>query len=163
MISLAVPATSAQDLAGRAIVVDGDTIEVHGTRIRLFGIDAPESAQLCRRADSKQYPWVPMLRKNSLPSLNNDRLCAHQLIVIDTGGSLAVCSIAGVDLGDWMVRSGLAVDFTRHSRGKYATAQKEAEFAKRAMWSGSFVAPWDFRSCLKSGGRNGTCSENSAR
>jgi endonuclease YncB( thermonuclease family) len=35
-------------LAGIASVVDGDTIEIHGTRIRIFGVDAPESAQLCR-------------------------------------------------------------------------------------------------------------------
>jgi endonuclease YncB( thermonuclease family) len=42
------------DLAGRASVIDGDTIEVHGTRIRLWGIDAPESTQPCRGDDSEQ-------------------------------------------------------------------------------------------------------------
>ena len=35
------------ELVGRATVIDGDTIEIHGRRIRLYGIDAPESAQLC--------------------------------------------------------------------------------------------------------------------
>lgn len=30
------------DLAGQASVIDGDTLEIHGTRIRLWGIDAPE-------------------------------------------------------------------------------------------------------------------------
>ena len=35
---------SAGPLQGRASVIDGDTLEVQGTRIRLFGIDAPESA-----------------------------------------------------------------------------------------------------------------------
>ncbi len=34
--------------AGVASVIDGDTIEVHGQRIRFHGIDAPESRQLCR-------------------------------------------------------------------------------------------------------------------
>src|SRR3954449_9313924 len=45
----------ASDLIGQASVIDGDTIEIHGTRIRLWGIDAPESAQLCRNDDSNLY------------------------------------------------------------------------------------------------------------
>src|SRR5712675_2322987 len=43
------------DLAGQASVIDGDTLEIHGTRIRLWGIDAPETMQLCRGDDSQQY------------------------------------------------------------------------------------------------------------
>ena len=34
-------------IIGRASVIDGDTIEIHGHRIRLWGIDAPESCQTC--------------------------------------------------------------------------------------------------------------------
>ncbi|GIQ76218.1 hypothetical protein BraRD5C2_46620 [Bradyrhizobium sp. RD5-C2] len=45
----------AGDLTGQASVTDGDTIDIHGQRIRLWGIDAPESDQLCRGDDSIQY------------------------------------------------------------------------------------------------------------
>ncbi|WP_420480970.1 thermonuclease family protein [Bradyrhizobium japonicum] len=46
---------SAGELTGRASIIDGDTLEIHGSRIRLWGIDAPESDQLCRGDDSLQY------------------------------------------------------------------------------------------------------------
>jgi endonuclease YncB( thermonuclease family) len=48
-------AAFADDLIGQASVIDGDTIEIHGTRIRIFGIDAPESDQLCRNEESELY------------------------------------------------------------------------------------------------------------
>ena len=44
---------AADDLAGQASVIDCDTLEIHGTRIRLWGIDAPESSQLCRGEDNR--------------------------------------------------------------------------------------------------------------
>jgi endonuclease YncB( thermonuclease family) len=54
-ILVMVPLAFAADLIGQASIIDGDTLEIHGTRIRLWGIDAPESSQLCRGEDSLQY------------------------------------------------------------------------------------------------------------
>ncbi len=48
------PALALAEIAGPATVVDGDTIEINGERIRLHGIDAPESDQLCRLGGA---PW----------------------------------------------------------------------------------------------------------
>ncbi|MCE3258163.1 MAG: nuclease, partial [Nitrobacter vulgaris] len=45
----------ADNVVGQASVIDGDTLEIHGIHIRLWGIDAPESSQLCRGEDSLQY------------------------------------------------------------------------------------------------------------
>jgi endonuclease YncB( thermonuclease family) len=47
VLSLALPvlAHTNESIAGRAYVIDGDTIVIQKVHIRLFGIDAPESKQ----------------------------------------------------------------------------------------------------------------------
>jgi endonuclease YncB( thermonuclease family) len=107
---------SAEILTGQASVIDGDTLAIHGTRIRLWGIDAPESSQLCRGEDSS--PFSPV-------SLDQ------------YGRTVAVCSIAGVDLAEWKVRNGLALDRPMYSKAKYDEAQRDAERAGRGIWGGT--------------------------
>jgi endonuclease YncB( thermonuclease family) len=74
--------------------------------------------------------------------------------------TVAVCSIDGVDLADWLVRSGLALDWPTYSKGKYDAAQRDAEHAGRGIWEGTYVEPWLFRACIRQGGRPGDCSDD---
>ncbi|MER9316340.1 thermonuclease family protein [Mesorhizobium sp. M0659] len=149
LFSSAIPA-AAQPLVGVASVIDGDTLEIHGTRIRLNGIDAPESDQLCRDAVGNKYRCG---QKAALAL--DDFLKARRLascIEVDRDRykrMVAVCTAAGVDIGEWMVRQGWALDWKRYSAGFYARAQREAMAARRGIWSGSFTAPWEWRKQAK--------------
>jgi endonuclease YncB( thermonuclease family) len=150
----------ADSLAWQASVIDGDTLEIHGTRIRLWGIDAPESSQLCRGDDSLQFRCGAKAA-NDLDTFIARRPVDCSPVSLDQyRRTVAVCSIDGVDLAEWLVRNGLALDWPMYSRGKYDKAQRDAEHAGRGIWAGSYVAPWLYRACIGQGGKPGGCSDD---
>jgi endonuclease YncB( thermonuclease family) len=140
---LLVIATAAAAQAAR--VVDGDTLElVDAKRIRLWGIDAPEGAQTCQRAGR---PWRCGDEATAalLALVNGRELTCVERDIDQYGRIVATCTVNGEDIGAAMVRQGWALDFERYSNGAYAAEQLEAEQAQRGLWSGSFVAPWEWR------------------
>ena len=133
--------TLADDMIGQVSVIDGDTLEIHSTRIRLWGIDAPESTQLCRGEDSDPYHCGAQAA-NDLDRFIARRPVSCNPINLDRSGrTVATCSVGGADLGEWLVRNGLAVDWPQYSRGRYEAVQREAAQAERGMWKGSYVEP----------------------
>ena len=154
------PAAVADGLVGQPSIIDGDTLEIHGTRIRLWGIDAPETTQLCRGDDSQQYRCGAK-SANDLDAFIAGRPVSCIPISLDQyRRTVATCSVDGVDLGEWLVRTGLALDWPQYSKGKYAAAQRDAEHAGRGIWAGSYVEPWLYRACIRQGGRPTVCSDD---
>lgn len=150
----------ADDLVGQASVVDGDTLEIHGIRIRLWGIDAPESSQLCRGEDSLQYRCGAQAA-NDLDAFIARRPVSCSPVSSDPyGRTVAACSVGGTDLGEWLVRKGLALDWPQYSKGRYDGAQRDAEHAGRGIWRGSYVEPWLYRACIRASGKPSDCSDD---
>src|SRR5205823_14624619 len=107
----------ADNFVGQASVIDGDTLEIHGTHIRLWGIDAPESSQLCRGEDSSQYRCGAQAA-NDLDAYIARRAVNCVALSLDRyGRTVATCSVDGADLGEWLVRNGLALDWPQYSKG----------------------------------------------
>ncbi len=48
-------AAAADTIRGRASVIDGDTLEIAGKKIRLHGVDPPESSQTCQDRQGAAY------------------------------------------------------------------------------------------------------------
>jgi endonuclease YncB( thermonuclease family) len=148
------------ELAGQASVIDGDTLEIHGTRVRLWGIDAPESTQRCRGADSNLYRCGAKAA-NDLDAFIAQRPVSCKPVSQDQyRRTVATCSVSDIDLGEWLVRSGLALDWPHYSRGHYDIAQHDADRAGRGIWAGSYVEPWLYRACVRLGGRPAGCSDD---
>jgi endonuclease YncB( thermonuclease family) len=150
----------ADDVVGRASVVDGDTLEIQGMRIRLWGVDAPESSQLCRGEDSSQYRCGAQAA-NDLDAFIARRPVNCLPVNLDLyGRTVATCSVGGADLSEWLVRKGLALDWPQYSKGRYGGAQRDAEHAGRGIWKGSYVEPWLYRACIRASGKPSDCSDD---
>jgi endonuclease YncB( thermonuclease family) len=156
----ATPASQARadDVTGQASVIDGDTIEIHGTRVRLYGIDAPEHDQLCGDQRGDRYR-CGQVASNALAGFIGRQVVTCVEVDRDRyKRTVAVCTVGKVDLADWLVRGGLAIDWPRYSKGDYAAAEAEARGKQIGMWGGRFVQPWRYRQCIGTGSRPDDCS-----
>ncbi len=129
----------AELLGGAARAADGDTLTLGGRRIRLSGMDAPELTQSCRRGEedwlcgaSARSHLAEMLRRGDI---------ACSLIGTDKySRTLARCRLGEEDVGERMVRDGLAVSY-----GDYEQAEALARAEGKGLWSSTFEMPQDWR------------------
>ena len=139
----AVPAT-ANELVGVASVIDGDTLEIRGVRIRLHGIDAPESRQLCRRNSGEEWRCGQQAALALSDRIGRLTVSCAVSDVDRYDRAIAVCAQGNEDLNRWLVSQGWAVAYRRYSRD-YVEAEDLARRAGHNIWSGQFVMPWDWR------------------
>ena len=141
-------------------MIDGDTAEMHGVRIRLWGIDAPESSQLCRGEDSLQYHCGAQAA-NELDAFIDRRPINCVPVSLDPyGRTVATCSVAGRDLGEWLVQNGLALDWPNTRRAGITKLSARLSAPAREFWKGSYVEPWLYRACIRASGKPSACSDD---
>lgn len=142
-LACALPALA--DPSGRVRVIDGDTIDVGGERVRLFGIDAPERDQLCWEPDGSPVrcgQWS----SGVLARFAEGRQATCRAIRRDQyGRMLATCTVRGVDLGETLLRNGVVRLYSRETLRDYPEFEKEAELLGRGLWAWRHDDPADFR------------------
>lgn len=129
-------------LEGTVRATDGDSLRMGDKRIRLFGIDAPESAQKCR-LQGEEWACGRASRK-ALERLTDGLRATCQVRDMDRGRYVATCFADGVELNDRMVRRGWAVAYTQYSL-RYVPAEIEARQAGLALWRSEFERPHEWR------------------
>jgi endonuclease YncB( thermonuclease family) len=132
-----------ETIAGAVRVVDGDSLHVGATEIRLFGVDAFEGRQVCTRDGN---PWrCGEAAANELRRLTTGY--AVTCVKRDTdsyGRTVAVCTNGTVDIAAELARAGLALAYREFS-DDYVDEENEAQAARRGAWAGQFTRPWDAR------------------
>jgi endonuclease YncB( thermonuclease family) len=114
-VFLLVTCARAEVITGRADrVADGDTLTVQGVRVRLNGVDAPEM-------DTAMGPRA----RAEMIDIVDGRMLACDLGGVSYDRRVGVCFLtdgpdAGADIGQLLIRQGLALDCRRYSGGRYA-------------------------------------------
>jgi endonuclease YncB( thermonuclease family) len=126
-------------LIGAARAVDGDSLWIGDTEIRLSGLDAPEFDQTCGAAG--RAIACGREAKRFLTGLLNTGLLRCDIEGPDRyGRSLAQCWLGQVDVGEALVRAGHAV-----ATDGYFAAETAARVAHRGIWAGPFELPAQWR------------------
>ena len=117
----------AQEIIGIPKIVDGDTVYINNYKIRLEGIDAPEIKQKCKKEKLKissiigytfykDYDCGKYSKEKLAVKVNGSKIRCISSTKDRYKRYLAKCFKDGINLNQWMVRSGLAVAYRRYSK-----------------------------------------------
>ncbi len=148
VLACAASLASAAEIAGRARVLDGDTLQVGPARVRLHGIDAPELAQTCPEPGGGDWACGEAASER-LGALIGGRPVVCVPRERDRYGRwVASCRVGNVDLGARMVEEGLAWAYTRYS-DDYARVEARAKTTRLGLWRSATKPAWDWRKARK--------------
>lgn len=127
------------DISGFATVIDGDSLRIDGSEVRLVGIDAPEGRQTCQRG-GKDWDCGEEARRQLQMLIGGQRVTCRSVERDKHGRYLGRCEVGGKALNATMVESGNAVSY-----GSYRSEERAAKAAGRGIWSGTFQMPREWR------------------
>jgi endonuclease YncB( thermonuclease family) len=124
-----------------------NSIEVDGKSFRIDGIDTLERDQPCLNEDAE--PFACGIRAaEELDKFIAGRSVKCEDIRADPAypkRRIGECSVAGIDLGHWLVGQGWALNLQPNAKGRFTIDEEDARAALSGLWKGCFVAPQDFR------------------
>ena len=130
-------------IRGKPSIIDGDTIHIGNSKIRLHGIDAPETKQTCTKDGKK---WNCGLESTKFLK----DLIRSDYIQCDTNGRdrynryIGVCYKNDINLNSEMVINGWAIAYRYYSLD-YVKEERIAKSKKVGIWIGEFEDPYLFR------------------
>lgn len=131
-------------LVGRATVIDGDTLEIRGTRVRLWGVDAPESSQPCYLARGRVWRCGAEAANALSDFIGSRTVICRQKGKDRYGRLIGQCFVGSMEANAWLVANGWALAYRRYSKA-YVTHEDRARAIGAGIHASDFDAPWDYR------------------
>jgi endonuclease YncB( thermonuclease family) len=122
-----------QILSGTPQVIDGDTLRIGQTHVRLFGIDAPESREQCVTIEGKVWRCGQDASEQLRRRIGGQEVRCEAVDTDKYRRTVAVCSVAGEDLQHWMTRQGWARSYPFFSR-RYVPDEAAAKRERLGIW-----------------------------
>ena len=133
----------AKTIIGKPRIIDGDTIHIKSNKIRLHGIDAPETKQTCKNDNEEWYcgkqstkELKKLINKQNVECVVNDVDVYNRYI--------AICYIDEININQWMVKNGWAIAYRYYSKD-YINEEEYANNNKLGIWKSKFIEPYLFR------------------
>ena len=124
--------------------INGDTLEMRGRYIKIYGIDAPESNQTCADGKGRAYRCGQEAARWLKSWISGHELECHVLKQDSKGNMVATCALGQYDIGAALVNAGWAVADPKQS-AIYVPYEQQARDNGRGLWQGQFYKPWDWR------------------
>ena len=118
---------------GKAIIIDGDTIQINGEKIRFGGIDSPERGDIGHKFSKEKL--IEKIGKNIV-------ICVREKNKDYWKRTVAECFINDESISSYMVKNGYACDYVKYSKKKYAKEQEYAKTNTLGIWKMNFNPAW---------------------
>jgi endonuclease YncB( thermonuclease family) len=140
-------------------VYDGDTLllvtrEASSLHVRLYGIDAPETA----KPDKPGQPFGEISRRTLMYKVLGRQISAEIVDIDQYHRAVAIVRYEGRDINREMVAEGMAWAYRQYLQGVYASeyigAEDRARFRRAGLWrDANPLPPWEFRQVFKGNSR----------
>ena len=136
------------DVNGTVRVIDGDTFDVGGVRVRIHGIDAPEVDQTCTHPQRGEWACGAFVRDEVRDRYQGQFADCRQRDMDRFGRIVGTCFVDGQDIAEAIVSDGLAEAYRRYSMD-YDLAEKAAQVRGAGLWSSDMQTPAEFRAAQR--------------
>ena len=134
---------NSKTILGQAKIIDGDTIHIKSNKIRLHGIDAPETKQTCK-IDNEEWYCGKQSTKELKNLINNQKVECVTNDVDRYNRYIAVCFVNEININQWMVKNGWAIAYRYYSKD-YVVEEEYANDKKLGIWKSEFIEPYAYR------------------